>query len=74
MLQVKTKEQETLQNKIDLVKYIVQYKLDKIDSARVAKENAEKKQKIMEIIEKKQNASLEEKSVDELLALLDDLK
>lgn len=73
LLNTKTKEDEVLDLQINLVKYIVQVKLEE-DSVRLhAKENKEKKQKLMAILSAKQEENLLSKSVEEIQAMLNEL-
>lgn len=67
------KKTEELQAKFDVVKLVIDTKVAERDDALAAKEKAEKKQKLMEIISKKKDAELEGKSVDELTSLLNSL-
>lgn len=69
----KSSEDEVLAAQIDIVKYIVNVKLKEKEIAKTAKERKEKKEKIMSIIANKQDAALQEKSVEELAKMLDDL-
>ena len=70
----KTKENsQALDNCIDIVKYIFQYKEDQKNAAIKAKEKAEKKQRILELMAKKQDEAMAEKSVEELEAMLEEL-
>lgn len=70
----KTKENsQALDNCIDIVKHIFQYKEDQKNEAIRAKEKAEKKQRILELMAKKQDEAMAEKSVEELEAMLEEL-
>lgn len=69
----KTSEDKVLAAQINIVKYIVNVKLKEKEIAKTAKERKEKKEKIMAIIANKQDAALQEKSVEELAKMLDDL-
>lgn len=62
-----------LQAKIEIVRYI--YATKEQDAARraAAAENAEKKRRILEILEQKQEDSLKNKSEDELLKMLNEI-
>jgi hypothetical protein len=73
LLVTKTKEDETLNTMIEIVKYIVNVKLAEENARLQAKEQREKKQKIMEILSAKQDADLQNKSVEELQAMLNEL-
>lgn len=58
---------------IDIVKYIVKIKLAERDAREKAAEKKAQKQKIMSILNTKMDADLQNKSVDELQAMLDEL-
>jgi hypothetical protein len=73
LLAVKSKEDETLNTMIEIVKYIVSVKLTEENARLQARERREKKQRIMEIVASKQDADLQAKSVEELKAMLNDL-
>lgn len=62
-----------LQAKIEIVRHI--YTTKEQDAARraAAAENAEKKRRILEILEQKQEDSLKNKSEDELLKMLNEI-
>lgn len=55
---------------IDIIKYIVNYKLKKKEENEQAKKRAEDRQFIMDIMEKKRKQSLEDKTEEELLEML----
>lgn len=69
----KKAENTVLECKIELVKYVFNQKVEEKKAAEAKAENAAKKQKILEILEKKQDAELEGKSADELKKLLEEL-
>jgi hypothetical protein len=73
LLEIRTKQDEEIDIKIEIVKYIVKVKLEEEDLRRKAREQKEKKQKIMEILSAKQDESLQNKSIDELEAMLNEL-
>ena len=62
-----------LDTKIEIVKYIFNKKVIADNAAMQAHETYVKKQKIMEIISKKKDESLEDTSVEELEKMLDGL-
>ena len=70
LLSVKSKEDETLETQISIVRYIVSVKIFEAEAAKQAKEQREKKQKIMELIAAKKEAALGNKSIEELEAML----
>lgn len=70
LLQVKTAEDQELDNKIQIVKYIVKFKQEEIEERLQAKDKKEYNQKLLELIERKQNEELAGKSIEELQAML----
>lgn len=73
LLNTKTKEDKELDTKIEIVKYIVSVKLEEANVKLKALEQKKQKQKIMEILETKQDESLQNKSAEELKAMLDEM-
>lgn len=63
-----------LKNKIDIVKYIVSLKLEEIEKRENATKTKEQIQLLSAILDKKQSAELEEKSVQEIQEMLNSLK
>lgn len=74
LLETKTKEDKELDMKIEIVKYVVKVKLEEQELRLKVKVQKEQKQKIMEILSTKQDESLQNKSVDELRAMLEGLE
>jgi hypothetical protein len=71
---VKSKTQDdTLQLKFDIVKYIIDVRLAEAEVAETAKVNKEKKQQILAIIAAKENESLMGTSLDELRKMAESL-
>ena len=66
LLNTKSKEDEEISNKIEIVKYIVSVKLDEKKKRENAKKNAEMRQRLLEIKAKRQDAALENMSNEEL--------
>ena len=73
LLTTKSSEDEDLTNMINIVKHIVAVKVAEANAAKLAIANREQKQRNMEIIDAKQNAALEELSVEELQAMVNKL-
>lgn len=71
LMETKTKEDEDLVNKIEIVKYIFAVKNAEKTARREAKARKEQKQKIMAILEEKQDAALHDMTAEELKAMLD---
>ena len=57
----------------DIVKHVIDVKLAEAEVAKTRAENREKKQKLLSLISEKQDASLSEKSVEELQAMVEAL-
>lgn len=74
LLQVKTIADKQLEVKIEIVKYIVKVKLEESEAKLKAKLNKERRQKIMEVLAAKEDQSLQNKSPEELQAMLNDLE
>lgn len=62
-----------LKNKIEIVKYIFNRKQQDAELQRIAVENAAKKQRILEVLAKKQDNALQNMDEGELLKMLNDL-
>ena len=73
LLNTKTKADKELDMKIEIVKHIVAVKIEEENTKLQAKEKKAQKQKIMELLETKQDESLQNKSEDELKAMLAEL-
>lgn len=73
LLKTKSKQDEELELKISIVKYIVAVKLEETDLRVKAMEKREQKQKILKILSDKQDESLQNKSIEELEKMLEEL-
>lgn len=73
LLNTKSKEDETLDTQIEIVKYIVSVKLAEKDAREKAVAKKEQKQKIMSIIATKQDEELQNSSIEDLNKMLDEL-
>lgn len=73
LLSTKSKADETLELQIEIVKYIVSVKLAEKEAREKAAEKSVQKQKIMEIMAKKQDESLESASMEDLQKMLAEL-
>ena len=74
LLKISTKEDEELQIKVDIIKYIVQTKLDEEAKKLEDKKNKERKEKIKEALYKKQEEDLSNLSKAQLEAMLLELE
>ena len=73
LLNKRTKQDQEIDTRIEIVKYIVKVKLEEENLRLKAREQKEQKQKILEILSAKQDESLQNKSVEELEAMLNKL-
>lgn len=73
LLSTKSKADETLELQIEIVKYIVSVKLAEKEAREKAVEKSVQRQKIMEIMAKKQDESLESASMEDLQEMLAEL-
>ncbi len=73
LLTTKSKEDSELEAKIEIVKGIFTEKVKEQEERKLAKENAEKKQRIMELINNKQEAELANRTIDELKNMLNNI-
>lgn len=73
LLVVKKQEDSDLSRKIAIVKRIFEIKNTEIEAAKLAKERADQRQKIMEVIASKKDAELQGKSLAELQAMLESM-
>lgn len=67
-------EDELTKVKIEIVKYIVEKKLEQEKAAKTAAEKARKKQRLAEILYQKQDEELKNKSAAEIQAMIDELE
>ena len=65
---------EDLENMVEIVKRVFKVKKDEAEAAKNAQEKAKKKERLLEILAKKQDESLNAKSEEELLKMLDELE
>lgn len=70
LLATRTKEDEDLLRKIEIVKHIVTVKLSEKEAAQAAKARKEQKQKIMAILDEKKDKALHDMSAEQLEAML----
>ena len=70
LLATKSAEDDELDAKIEIVKYIVSVKLDEADKKKQAAAMREQKRRIQEILANKQDEVLQGKSIEELQAML----
>ncbi len=74
LLDTKSKEDEVLDLQIEIVRYIVQVKLEERNRRLQAKEKKEKKAKLMSVLADKQDQELLNKTPDEIVAMIKELE
>jgi len=74
LLEVKSTEDQILDIKIEIVKHIFNLKQEEEAKRIKAKENKEKKQKLMEILANKENQDLLNKSKEDIQKMLNELE
>jgi predicted RecB family endonuclease len=73
LLNVRTKEDQELSTKIEIIKHIVAVKLAEQNAKVQAKEQSERRQRILEVMKSKKDQELQDKTPAELQAMLDEL-
>ena len=73
LLNTRTPEDDVLATKIEIIKHIVNTKLEEAQQAEHAKELSDQKQKILNILAEKQDEDLRNKTPEELKAMLEQL-
>jgi hypothetical protein len=73
LLGVKSKQAEMIEIGISIIRHIVEVKIKEASEKEKAAENSEKKKRLIDILDKKQNASIEGKSEDEIKKMIDEL-
>ena len=73
LLNTKSREDKIIEMQIEIVKYIVSVKQDEAAKKVAAKEKKARKQRILEVLAAKEDADLQNKSPEELQAMLSEL-
>lgn len=73
-LMQKDNDNTVLTNKIEIIKHIFLVKQEEIAARKAAEENRNKRQRIMEILEQKRDASLQNMSEEDLQKMLNGLQ
>ena len=73
LLTTKTQEDVDTENKIDIIRYIVEYKQNLQKEAEMAVQRKQQRTRIEEILYERENADLRNKTPEELRAMLDEL-
>lgn len=74
LLATQSKKDVILATKIDVIRHIVNKKLDEAKRASAEKERADRKQQLMGILADKQNEELRNKTVEELRQMIDEIE
>lgn len=74
LLQTSTKQCDEIEFKQEIVKHIVETKKAEAEAKSQAREMSAKKQMLLGIIEAKKNEDLKNKSVNELMKLIEEMK
>lgn len=69
-----TREEQILEAKLNIVRYIFAAKQEELEQRRQKAANAEKRRRIMEIIASKEDDALASQSVEDLKQMLEELK
>lgn len=73
LLATKSNDDVALDTKIEIVKHIVEKKLAQVEARKTAAANKAKKEKILSILEEKQDAALKNMSEEDLRKMLETL-
>ena len=73
LLDARSKESETLELGVEIVKYVVGIKLTEQEARKDAALRYARKQKLMEVLDGKQDAALQDLSEEELQAMIGEL-
>lgn len=73
LLENKSPEDEVLANKIEIIRHIVAVKQEEAAALKDLREKSAKRQKILELMEKKDNEALEQMSKEDLQKMLENL-
>lgn len=73
LLAEKTKPDKILELKLEIVRHIINVKLDEEKARKEERQKAERKQKLLGIIAEKQDAELKDLSLDEIKKMVDEL-
>ncbi|MFW6028846.1 MAG: hypothetical protein ACOCRO_01190 [Halanaerobiales bacterium] len=74
LLGTKSAKDKSLELKVNIIKYIVETKLEEKEKRAKKAELARRKQKILEIMESKKEEQLKDKSLDELEEMINSLE
>jgi len=74
LLGTKSAQDKSLELKVDIIKYVVETKLEEKEKRKKQAEIARRKQKILEIMESKKEEQLKNKDLDELEEMLEGLE
>ena len=73
LIAARTPEDDTLENKLEIVRYIFETKKRETDERKEAAAKAERKRHLTEILARKEDAALEGMSADDLRKMIEEL-
>jgi uncharacterized protein YktB (UPF0637 family) len=73
LLETRTVKDQELENKVEIIKYIVKVKLEEAEKIRNARAKKEQKQKILTAIAEKEDQALSNMSIEELKKLAEEM-
>ena len=73
LIAARTPEDDTLENKLEIVRYIFETKKREADERKEAAAKAERKRHLTEILARKEDAALEGMSADDLRKMIEEL-
>lgn len=74
LLNTKSEADVVLENKIEIVKYIVSVKLEEAEAKKKSRENREKRERILQIMADRQDKAMLEASDEDLQKMLEELE
>lgn len=66
----KSNSSKELEDKLEIVKYVIQVKQEEAEASKVRAEKAAKKERLLQILEKKEDESLEKLSAEDIKKML----
>lgn len=73
LLETKSMAFNDIRLKIDIIKHIFDVRQEESIAAKKKKENAIKRQKLLQVLEDKQNTALVNSSIDDIMKMIDEL-
>ena len=73
LLETKSKDDEIIELKVNIIKYIVKTKIDESNAAKERRDKLSQKQKLLEIVAEKQDQHLREMPLEDLKKMINEL-